>query len=239
MPYNGEGVQALVCAVENLRNTPLLNTKTSVQRVLKCLAFYEEFKAVLTRASRGFDYQAQMTAACERINNDNFFRLPKSKTDKVALGANLLMDFDREPGTLVTFCNTFYPAANEQESFSFFMQGVMDPFKEALVDLVVNGIEEEHKVVERTVEFASTGVQQQAEHLVGKIYKEVSVASINEAQRSDLIVMLEGFAAALDARDSLMIRAMWLGFKCALDVAKLCKKESAQVDEVLRQYLLS
>ena len=53
------------------------------------------------------------------------------------------------------------------------------------------------------------------------------------------MVMLEGFAAALDARDSLMIKAIWLGLRKALTAQRLCKKEVEKVDEVLRMYLVT
>lgn len=237
MPYNGEGVQALVCALDDMKNSTLVYVDLSRQRVLKCLAYYEEFKSVLARCNQGFDFNAEMSKACVSIGEENYFRLPEGKKEIVALVANLLMEFDRV--SMLTFLHMFFPAKTETESFDFFMQGVVEPFKLALVDLVVNGIEETPKVVERTVEFASAGVQQQAEHLIRDVYYVINSASIDDELRSNLSVMLEGFAAALDARDSLMIRAIWLGFKGALEAARLCKKEVAQIDEVLRQYLLS
>ena len=237
MPYNGEGVQALVCALDDMKNSTLVYADLSRQRVLKCLAYYEEFKSVLARCNQGFDFNAEMTKACVVIGEENYFRMPEGKKEIVALVANLLMEFDRV--SMLTFLHTFFPATTEKESYDFFMQGVVEPFKLAIVDLVVNGIEDAPKVVERTVEFASSGVQQQAEHLVRDVYYVISSASIDEELRSNLSVMLEGFAAALDMRDSLMIRAIWLGFKGALEAAKLCKKEVEQIDEVLRQYLLS
>ena len=51
--------------------------------------------------------------------------------------------------------------------------------------------------------------------------------------------MLEGFSAALDARDTLMIKALWLGVRKALSALGLCEKEIASMDELLRLYLVS
>ena len=64
-------------------------------------------------------------------------------------------------------------------------------------------------------------------------------AEITLDDRADYMVMLEGFAAALDARDSLMIKAIWLGLKKALNAQRLCKKEVEQINEVLRMYLVT
>ena len=69
--------------------------------------------------------------------------------------------------------------------------------------------------------------------------RAVNEASLNETDRQDLLLMLEGFSAALDTRDTLMIKAVWLGVKKALAALKMCSKEIAAVDELLRLYLVS
>ena len=60
-----------------------------------------------------------------------------------------------------------------------------------------------------------------------------------EDERKEFAVMLEGFSVALDSRDSLMIRAIWLGLRRALADEKLCLKDIEKVDESLRLYLVS
>ncbi len=237
MPYSGEGVQALVCALDDMKNATVIYAAESIRRVLKCLAYYEEFRSALSYCNKGFDYRSEKERACGQINGDIVFMLPKAKKSLVALVANLLMEFDRDSTYVVNFCDEYFRAENKQTSYDFFCGSVMTPFKLALVDLVVNGIEEDPKVVERTVDFAPSGLQQQTEYLIVNIYDAVS--ALASEQREPLSVMVEGFAAALDARDSLMIRAVWYGLKGALDSAKICKKEIAQIDETLRLYLLS
>ena len=59
MNYNGEGVHALVCAVEDLSNSNLIFVDRKLKPVLKCLAFYPEFRSVLSKCSQGFDYEAE------------------------------------------------------------------------------------------------------------------------------------------------------------------------------------
>ena len=126
-----------------------------------------------------------------------------------------------------------------RSSFEQCCAKVVEPFKLALVSLVIDGIEEEPKAVERTVEFASSGLHQQTEYLLVAIYNAVQEAQIDESERQDFMVMLEGFAAALDTRDSLMIKSIWLGLKKALNSQKLCVKEVEKVSEVLRMYLVT
>lgn len=137
----------------------------------------------------------------------------------------MLVEFDAGSMDLVTFSSTYYPQETKQASFEQFCTKVIEPFKLALVSLVVEGIDEEPKSVERTVEFASSGLHQQTEYLLVNIYNTVQDAEITLDERADYMVMLEGFAAALDARDSLMIKAIWLGLRKALTAQRLCKKK--------------
>ena len=64
-------------------------------------------------------------------------------------------------------------------------------------------------------------------------------ASLEDDTRADLLVMIEGFAAALDARDALMIKAIWIGLKNILSEVGLCRKEISELDDTLRMFLVS
>lgn len=116
---------------------------------------------------------------------------------------------------------------------------MVEPFKLALVSLVVDGVEEEPQAVERTVEFASSGLHQQTEYLIVAMYNSLQETDISEEERAEFMIMLEGFAAALDTRDSLMIKAVWTGLRKSLNAKKLCAKEVEKVNEVLRLYLVT
>ncbi len=239
MSYHGEGVQALVCAIDDLNTSNLIYADQNLRRVLQCLAYYGEFRDALAFCNQGFDYQAERDRAFSFAGDVPVLRLPKTPKNLVAFVAGLLMEFDQRTINLSQFADTYFPASGKQESFSLFCNRVVMPFKMALVSLVVDGIEPEHKVVERTVDFAPSGLQQQTEYLVVSISDTVRSVNIDEDDRRKLTVMIEGFAAALDSRDSLMIRAIWLGLKGALEAHKLCKKEVVGVDEALRLYLVS
>ena len=59
MNYNGEGVHALVCAVEDLTNSNLIFVDRKLKPVLKCLAYYPEFRSVFSKCNQGFDYDSE------------------------------------------------------------------------------------------------------------------------------------------------------------------------------------
>lgn len=239
MEYNGEGVHALVCAVEDLESSNLIFIDRKLKPLLKCLAYYPEFRSVFAYCAQSFDYETEKRKAMAKLGDSDIFRLPKNPKTLVPLVGNMLVEFDAGSMDLVSFAATYYPQETKQASFEQFCHKVIEPFKLALVSLVVEGIDEEPKSVERTVEFASSGLQQQTEYLLVNIYNAVQEAEITLDDRADYMVMLEGFAAALDTRDSLMIKAIWLGLKKALIAQRLCKKEVEQINEVLRMYLVT
>ncbi|MBO7222351.1 MAG: hypothetical protein J6V37_04800, partial [Clostridia bacterium] len=63
MAYNGEGVAALVSIIDELQTVNLILADKKVKELLKCLAFYPEFRAVLSRVNQGFDYQGEKKKA--------------------------------------------------------------------------------------------------------------------------------------------------------------------------------
>lgn len=80
MEYNGEGVHALVCAVEDLESSNLIFIDRKLKPLLKCLAYYPEFRSVLrivrkvsiTRRKNARLWQNSETAifsACQKSEN--------------------------------------------------------------------------------------------------------------------------------------------------------------------------
>lgn len=239
MEYNGEGVQALVCAVEDLQSSNLIFVDRKLKPLLKCLAYYPEFRSVLSICNQGFDYAAEKKKACSKLGDSDVLRLPKNPKALVALVSNMLVEFDSDGMDLVTFAATYFPEETKQASFVQLCARVLEPFKLALVSLVVEGIEEEPKSIERTVEFASDALHQQTEYLMVAMYNVIQEAALSDEERAEYMLMLEGFAAALDSRDSLMIKAVWTGLKRSLITRGLCAREVQKVGEVLRLYLVT
>lgn len=238
MDYKGEGIAALVSTLDDMQCTNLIMADKKLREVLKCLAYYDEFRAVLSFVNKGFDYPQEKRKALQRVGERSVLRLPKSDVILVALISNMLVEFDEGNADLVSFAGTYFPASTRQESYDAFISGFIEPFKLALVRLVVNGVKEEIPQTERNVEFASNGLANQTQYLLVTFVKSVNEAQIDTMLREDLLVMLEGLAAALDSRDTLMIKAVWLGVKKTLAALKMCPREIEKTDELLKLYLV-
>ena len=239
MAYDKEGVQALVCALEDVRDSNLIFVDKKLRAVLKCLANYDEFRTVLAYCNKNFDYEQEKRKALTKVGDSNILRLPKNQKTLVALVSNMLVEFDAGVMDVLSFSAMFFPSETKQESFDEFCVKLLEPFKLAVVNYVVEGIHEDAPEISHQVEFAPTGLMQQVEYLLVNMAKEVQASQLDENERKEFAVQLEGFSVALDARDSLMIRAIWLGLRRALADEKLCLKEIEKVDESLRLYLVS
>lgn len=239
MEYTGEGIEALVAALDDLQNAGLIMADKKIKAVLKCLAYYDEFRTVLAYCSDGFDYAAEKRKALQKAGDYHVLRLPKNAKTLVPLVAGLLVEFDDGTEDFISFCATYYPAADRQGSMTACCADMLERFKLDIVSLVVEGVKEEAPLAPRTVEFAQDGLQKQTEYLLVAMVRAVDDGSLSEEDRKDLLTMLEGYSAALDTRDTLMIKAVWLGVKRALASLKMCAKEIAAMDELLRLYLVS
>ena len=239
MEYTGEGIEALVAALDDLQNAGLIMADKKIKAVLKCLAYYDEFRTVLAYCSDGFDYAAEKRKALQKAGGYHVLRLPKNAKTLVPLVAGLLVEFDDGTEDFISFCATYYPAADRQGSMTACCADMLERFKLDIVSLVVEGVKEDAPLAPRTVEFAQDGLQKQTEYLLVAMVRAVDDGSLSEEDRKDLLTMLEGYSAALDTRDTLMIKAVWLGVKRALASLKMCAKEIAAMDELLRLYLVS
>ena len=239
MEYTGEGIEALVAALDDLESAGLIMAEKKIKSVLKCLAYYGEFRTVLAYCNEGFDYAAEKRKALGKAGEYRVLRLPTAPKTLVPLVAGLLVEFDDGREDFITFCADHYPALSRGESMAACCADMLEKFKLAIVSLVVEGVKEEAPLVERMVEFAPDGLQKQTESLLIALVHAVDESSLPDDERKDILLMLEGYSAALDSRDVLMIKAMWLGVKRALATHKLCPKDVDAMEELLRLYLVT
>lgn len=237
MQYSGEGVNALVCAVDDLEKSTLIYVDLRLRALLKCIAHYEEFKKVLAICYRGFDYEAEKANALGQIGDSYVFRLPKEQKTLVALVSRMLLEFDSGEADILNFAAAYFPSESKQESFVIMCDKIIEPFKRALVDFVWEGIDDGTQNIGRVAELAPNGLRPQTEHHLLNMMNAVN--EIAPEDRGDLTMMIEGLAAALDSRDTLMIKCIWQGLKLMLGARKMCAKDVREMDELMRLYLIA
>ena len=53
MEYTGEGIEALVAAVDDIENASLIIADKKIRALLRCLAYYEELRTVIEDCAKG------------------------------------------------------------------------------------------------------------------------------------------------------------------------------------------
>jgi len=238
MEYQGEGIHALICALDELQNSNLIFVDQRLRTVLKCLAYYKEFRDVLSYCNTNFDYETEKHRMFGKIGDTYVFRLPKSQKNLVALVSQMLVEFDAGTLDIVEFAGKYFPNDNKQDSYQECYVKLIEPFKYAIVKYVTEGINDNGPVVDRNIEFAPEGLHQQTEYLLVNMVKSVQESQLSQEERDDFSIMLEGFASALDSRDSLMIKSIWIGLSKALNSKNLCQTDVDKVNETLKLYLV-
>ena len=120
MAYSGEGVAALVSIIDELQTVNLILADKKVKELLKCLAFYPEFRTVLGHVNKGFDYQTEKRKALQKVGEHNVLRLPKNDKQFVALIMGMLVEMDAGSMDLLSFTRNYFPATTGQESLDLF-----------------------------------------------------------------------------------------------------------------------
>ena len=238
MEYNGEGIEALVALIEEMKRTSIILLDKKVKELLKLLAYYNEFRDVLTEVNKNYVHEDGKRRALVTFVGRDVIKVPTDNKELVAFVSNLLVEFDSGAEDIMDFASRYFPSESTQGSIALFMKELMDPFKKAIAYLVVNGVEEEYKGEGRVVAFAANGIYEQTESIIVNMIDEITESNLNEKDKDDCFLMLEGLAAALDTRDILMIRAIWCGLKKELEKNNLCKVQIGRMQEQMKLYLV-
>ena len=238
MEYKGEGIEALAALIEEMKRSSLIFLDKKVKELLKLLAYYDEFRYVLTEVNKNYNHADGKRRALVTFVGNDVIKIPTDNKELVAFVSNLLVEFDSGEMDIMDFASRYFPSDSTQNSINLFMTELMDPFKKALAYLVVNGVEEEYKGEGRVVAFAANGIYEQTESIIVHMIDEINESNLNEKDKEDCFLMLEGLAAALDTRDILMIRAIWCGLKKEFEKNNLCKVQIGRMEEQMKLYLV-
>ena len=142
--FNNEAVAAFTAQCDEFIGSKLIMSNQKIRMVLKCLAYYDELRGIVEDCKYNFDYEAEYSRAIVNLGTVTIFRLPSSARKKVALVVCLLLDFDEPRRDFVKFIQDFYRAEDKNDSYVGFINGVIAPFKEAMISLLAEEIGRAH-----------------------------------------------------------------------------------------------
>ena len=206
--------------------------------LLKCLAYYDELRGIVDDCKYNFDYDAEYSRAIVNLGTVTVFRLPPSPRKKVALTVCLLLDFDEPRKDFVKFIQDFYRAEDKNDSYVGFVNGIIAPFKEAMLTLLSSDGKDEEEIMDDKQIEVNAAIAEQTEYYIKTQIETVKNSKLDAAERKDLIFMLDNFVTVLNMRDAQIIKGYWLGLKNTLVYAKLFGKNAQGLEGVIKAYLL-
>ena len=138
MEYNGEGIEALAALIEEMKRTSIILLDKKVKELLKLLAYYSEFREVLTEVNKNYVHEDGKRRALVTFVGRDVIKVPTDNKELVAFVSNLLVEFDSGAEDIMDFASRYFPSESTQASIALFMKELMDPFKKAIAYLVVN-----------------------------------------------------------------------------------------------------
>lgn len=134
--YNNEAVAAFSAQCDEFIGSKLIMSNQKIRMLLRCMAYYDELKKLAYDCRFNFDYDDEYNRAIVNLGTATIFRLPASLRKRVALILCLLLDFDEGRRDFVKFVQDFYRADDKNDSYVGFINGIIAPFKEAVLTLL-------------------------------------------------------------------------------------------------------
>ncbi len=235
-----EAERAFCDVVDDMIVSPVVISEKKIKSLLKCIAYYDELRAVVDIAKNGFEYDDTMERCLVGVGDAVSFRMPMSAKEKVAFVICLLLEFDSGKRDFFKFISTCFPAPTNADSFNLFCQKALNPFKVAFRKIFENGDSDDFvdAFLKENVEFVSEGLKMQTEYLLFNFSKSVQEADLQDVEREKLLIMIEALSTALDLRDPLLIKGIWFGIEQSLKSKKMCKEDLEDMEDALKLYMV-
>ena len=233
----------LINKCNSLASSKFLLCKRYINDLLRLVAFDKEIFAIAQDCIKSYNYSEEFDSSVVIINNRETLQLPKNRKRIVALVLNILRDFDKDSSTICPFLERFYASSSPNASFELFVNDLIIPFREAIISLLEDDVEEfaEEPVDEtaNVVETVPEGALHSIDNIVRNIHTRLAnIADIDPQLRADYDAIADGFYYTMTTRDVRLIRPMFLGFKYSLSDYKPISRDVKDAEAALKLFLI-
>ncbi len=237
--FSNEAVAAFTAQCDEFIGSKLIMSNQKIRMLLKCMAYYDELRGIVDDCKYNFDYEAEYSRAIVNLGTVTVFRLPSSARKKIALTVCLLLDFDEPRRDFVKFIQDFYRAEDKNDSYVGFINGIIAPFKEAMLQLLSEDEKDETEIRDDKQIEVNAAIAEQTDYYIKTQIEVVKNSKLDTDTRKDIIYMLDYFVIVLNMRDAQLIKAYWIGLKNTLVYNKMFGKNAQGLEDVIKSYLLS
>ena len=237
-----EARRAFITTIEDMASSMVVLQAKKIRALLKCIAYYDELRAVVDKARAGFDFNAVAAEALSKTQNGWTYKCPKSDKQIVALTLAVFVEIDTSRLDFVDFISNFFHSVDVKKSFEIFCEMMVKPFKFAFLRMLddISSVDKDFIASrEREIDFVSSGLAKQTAGFIAGIREKLLLASLDNALTEDIETMLDGLDAALMRCDTLMIKATWTGLKRTLHVLGLAERETSELEKLIKMFLLT
>jgi|GEM_PF-4168698 len=232
---------ALIRKCDALSSSKFLFSSRYITDLLRLIALDKEIFAISHDCMKGFDCKAEYNAAVIETGSRETIRLPSNNRRIVALVLYILYGFDNDNTTILPFLERFYPAANPNASFETMSKSLIEPFKDALVDIIENGadISADYGEPDEQIVTVPDGAVHSIDNLVRNIHaKLASATDLEPAVKNDFAAIADGLYFAMTTKDVKLIKIVYLGFKYSLYFYRPLAREVKDVEASLKLFLI-
>ncbi|HRR90331.1 MAG TPA: hypothetical protein P5161_06105 [Eubacteriales bacterium] len=233
-----EAIAALDAAANELMSSKLMTAGLSVKNLLRCIAYFPELRKAAESAVKGFDYPRAYSRALANLGTHTTFKMPENPKKQAALGICLFTEFDLHKRDFMKFVMDFFPRENRGESYSAFLNAVAAPFIKSFKYVLEGGlaVKEEEIKAEAAAVAVSQGIAEQSKYIISVITETVKGASLEAAEREECQTVIDGFSLAVDTRDPILLKVVWIGLKNTMTKFRLCHKQIKELETLLNAY---
>lgn len=235
--YSNEAVAAFSAQCDEFIGSKLIMSNQKIRMLLKCMAYYDALRKLVEDCRFNFDYDAEYNRAIVNLGTATVFRLPSSQRKRVALIVCLLLDFDEGRRDFVRFIQDFYRAEDKNDSYVGFINGIIAPFKEAVLTLISEDDKADFEIRDDKRIEVNAALAEQAEYFIRTQISAVKDSKLDLDTRKELVFVLDNFLTVLNMRDAQLIKAYWIGLKNLLVSNKQYSKNADALNNVVKAYI--
>lgn len=230
-------------ACTNLTNAKFIVSQPKIGSILKTITNNDVLFNLINYCNENFSYDTEFDRAITSFKDGERFILPSSRKKIVALVTGLLFEFNMKTLDFHKFILTYFTNANSNVSFKEFCEKIINPYVNALKEILVDGLDND--VYEETENFtpvsntANDALAENIAPLLNKMnYLFIADNGLDEKSRQELTEIVNGLLLACEIRDMRIIRAVWHGFKFRAKGIKNSAKLIDEIQKTLKMYLV-
>ena len=252
-----QSIEHFSLRMDELISSNYLLADKKITNVLKTVTASKLFYELICFTATGFNYEAYLVS----LPKGQYFPLDNKK-NLIAFGFSLFSEIDQKKEDILNILSLYYNAESFEKMFKLFADNFLVPFKNIVVDVanellnstdgecVSAGVgpnlqtKESTKIESAPVQLTIESVQPTKKYLtcyrdIQKILisekgKIIHCKHVKDAEKSDLLVLLDRFKDCLFRGNKEAIKTAFIGYKYAISAFKRIDSEVDDIERILK-----